>query len=308
MRWRQPSGLVRSTSRMTARARLLISAILTSAGQAVVQKPHPEHQSTVRSGDASSRRSAWGAASTASRNRCAWGPTYLGPGKRSVTRRTGQTVLQTLHLRHSSAERPTGSAMVMPRPAGPARRLPRAGTPLPARRSPGRRRRRSVPPRSAVRPAGPPRSARRLAQTVAAASSVRMPARAIGWPPGASARRASQPASGGASTGRSSTVSRNPPAGGATRPPPVRPPVASTRAGARIVISRAAAGRITRATRPLSSSTRATASPRRMRPPSPSSRRRSTAWIRRPGMLGGTIGSSKTGPRRASRAAASTAA
>ena len=122
MRWRQPSGLVRSTSRMTARARLLISAILTSAGQAAVQKPQPEHQSTVRSGEARCRLPPCGAASTASRNRWAWGPTYLGPGKRSVTRRTGQTVLHTLHLRHCSAERATGSARVM-------RRLARGGAP-----------------------------------------------------------------------------------------------------------------------------------------------------------------------------------
>ena len=44
------------------------------------------------------------------RNRWAWGPTYLGPGKRSVTRATGHTVTHTLHLRHSSDEYPTASS------------------------------------------------------------------------------------------------------------------------------------------------------------------------------------------------------
>ena len=37
----------------SARARLFISAIFTSAGQAVVHVPQPEHQSTVASGDSS---------------------------------------------------------------------------------------------------------------------------------------------------------------------------------------------------------------------------------------------------------------
>ena len=48
-----------------------------------------------------------GGSKVAMRNRWAWGPTYFGPGKRSVTRATGQTVLQTLHFRHSSAESAT---------------------------------------------------------------------------------------------------------------------------------------------------------------------------------------------------------
>ena len=40
----------RCPARIEARARLLTSAILTPAGQAVVHQPQPEHQSTVRSG------------------------------------------------------------------------------------------------------------------------------------------------------------------------------------------------------------------------------------------------------------------
>ena len=50
----------------------------------------------------------WITSPPARRNRCAWGPSYLGPGNRSVTRSTGHTVLHTLHLRHSSAENETG--------------------------------------------------------------------------------------------------------------------------------------------------------------------------------------------------------
>ena len=84
--------------------------------------------------------------------------------------------------------------------------------------------------------------------------------------------------------------------------------MASTRAGARIVISRAAAGRTTRATLPASTSTRATASPSRIDHRARGAGGGGRAWRRRPGMLGGTIGSSNTGPPRASRAAASAAA
>ena len=176
-------------ARSWARARLFISAIFTSAGQAIVHIPQPEHQSTVASGDATCGTvPPWGGSSVASRNRWACGPTYFGPGNRSVTRATGQTVLQTLHLRQSSADRPTSNADASAtrswiviatsiprgrRAAAAARRsrFRRAGPraplrgiwpayPPPGSRSRSRRRRRSAPRGSASRPGGCPRSRR----------------------------------------------------------------------------------------------------------------------------------------------------
>ena len=102
------------SSTIAARARLFVSAIRTPAGQARVQMPQPEHRSTVRSGEA-----AW---TDGPRKRCACGPTYFGPGKASVTRLTGQTVVHTLHLMQASVlnggkSRAAASWNVMPRPS-----------------------------------------------------------------------------------------------------------------------------------------------------------------------------------------------
>ena len=133
------------------------------------------------------------------RNRCAWGPTYFGPGKRSVTRATGQTVLQTLHFRHSSADRATSnddaswtmSMIVIGRRSGRSGLLAGGEAPGRGRHSaPTRhadrwrpqRRRRSARRGSAGRPAccrRPRRSRRppcRRRSTGWSRSSVRMPA------------------------------------------------------------------------------------------------------------------------------------
>ena len=240
--------------------------------------------STARS-PSSSRRSRSGEAWTAcrppgdrrpSRYRWACGPTYLGPGKRSVTRATGQTVLQTLHLRQASALRPidsaaaawTISAMVIrlpsPGPGWPAASGRRPGPANPRARGPPAPRSRSPRPRriagggSVARPAGchrPARSRRAVhgrPRVPAGAGDRRSgcrPSRADG-PPGRTASLRSQASGGGASTGRPRTVStQRAVVAGATSPPPARPPVARTTDPADSTNSRAAAG-ATSVTRP----------------------------------------------------------
>src|SRR4029453_15067609 len=73
----------------------LISATITPSGQAWVQSPQAEQKSRDLSGESP--------VSMPARNRWPCGPSYLGPGNRSVTAETGQTVLHTLHLMQWSA-------------------------------------------------------------------------------------------------------------------------------------------------------------------------------------------------------------
>jgi hypothetical protein len=66
---------------------VMISVMATSFGQTLVHTPHP-------------LQSAGAASLTCSmiRKRCACGPVYFGPGKRSVTAATGQYTWQIPHF------------------------------------------------------------------------------------------------------------------------------------------------------------------------------------------------------------------
>ena len=318
----------RCPARIEARARLLTSAILTPAGQAVVHQPQPEHQSTVRSGVCTCRPSRLIGTGAARRKRWACGPTYFGPGNRSSTRATGHTSLQMLHLRHSSVDSPTVSwrassttaAIVIARPPpcararfgfdGPplrdaaARQALASATPSPQRSTITRWPASSPPTTRTLSKSGP--SLGQAGSIGRSASSVRRPADAIGSEPGSSGSPASHCPIGGPSTGNPRMVSRMSPSGSPTSPPPATPPVARTSAPTRVTSSRvAAAVAIAVTIRPVVS-TLATRSPIRIRPPRARSAVLSTSCRRMPGIPGGTSGTSITGAPSRSTASART--
>src|SRR4029453_10120710 len=94
MTWSRRLRPPRSATRRL-RAIWLSSATITPSGQAWVQSPQAEQKTRDLS-----RGSP---VSMPARNRWPCGPSYLGPGNRSVTAETGQTVLHTLHLMQWSA-------------------------------------------------------------------------------------------------------------------------------------------------------------------------------------------------------------
>jgi hypothetical protein len=73
---------------IAALARAFTSAIFTPVGQTLLHTRQPLQKSTELSEEYSS----------GTRNRPACGPSYFGPGNKSVTADTGQAVVQTLHF------------------------------------------------------------------------------------------------------------------------------------------------------------------------------------------------------------------
>ena len=209
-----------------------------------------------------------------------------------MTRATGQTVLQTLHFRQSSAERPTSNAerlrdelldrhrqrldggrrsrrSRLARRPRPRRRGRRSASRRHGTRSRSRRRRR-IAPEVALPARRLPATATFSKTTPAAggssgrsASSVRMPAASSGWPRGSNGDRA--PASRRRAVPRPAArgPSRRAALPGSRRvPPPAIPPVArTTRAGPDRAAARVAADSGDRGHPPRSRSNPTTGSP-----------------------------------------------
>ena len=161
----------------------------------------------------------------------ACGPTYFGPGKSSVTRATGQTVVHTLHLMQASVlnggnSRAAASWNVMRPPPGidasERGRAMRAGE-----------RHAVAAPLVEVAHAGQRRADDAHVLELRAASSwssTAMPAASSGW--GRSGSSLNHESRAGATTGRPKTRSTSVPSWPARIPAPAMPPVARTNASA----------------------------------------------------------------------------